>query len=181
MLGERTYIKSPSIHPFGILLCKRPGTSVRYYYDYKSSSCCNQREGSFMEKYHAVAWQLNPRGVSYHAEFFWKPPASAAPRPPAGKHPLVAWEHFLLRPGNGAKFTTRVWLWLPRAEPVKGSLLFDKFQAPFFWPFIMVRKMKKHTRHSVSVTMGTPPQQLVGDRGDERNTNRCDWPLQWAY
>lgn len=94
VFAEKTYIKSPSVHPFGILLCKRPGTSVRYYYDYKSSSCCNQRKGSIMEQYPTVAWQLNPSGVSYHAEELLRvlqsSPAEAAPRPQAGKHPPVA-------------------------------------------------------------------------------------------
>ena len=68
VLGERIYIKSAFIHPIGNLLCKRPGTSVRYSYDYKSPSLCNHRKGSIMEKYHAVVWQLNPSVVSYHTE-----------------------------------------------------------------------------------------------------------------
>lgn len=34
--------------------------------------------------------------------------------------------------GNGMKFTARVWLRLPCAEPGKGRLLFDEFQALFF-------------------------------------------------
>lgn len=57
-----------------------------------------------MEKYHAVAWQLNPSGVRYHAEELLRvlqsSPAKPAPRPQAGKHPPVASGPFQLHPGN---------------------------------------------------------------------------------
>ena len=57
-----------------------------------------------MEKYHAVAWQLNPGGVRYHAEellrVFQSSPAKTAPRPQADKHPPVASGRLLLHPGN---------------------------------------------------------------------------------
>lgn len=167
-------MKSSSIHPFGILLCKGPGMSVRYYYDYKSSALCNHRKGSFMEKYHAVAWQLNPSGVCYHAEEllwgFQSSAAKTAPRPQAGKHSPVASGPFLLHPGNCMEFKIQMslevvfaflhWAWIP-----DNNILLYKFLASFF----IVREWE-----STGVSNnGKSTEQLVPESGDYGNVNRC--------
>lgn len=74
-----------------------------------------------MEKYHAVAWQLNPGGVRYHAEellrVFRSGPTRTAPGPQAGKHPPVASGCLLLHLGDGMEFKPKRGILLPCAEP----------------------------------------------------------------